>query len=76
MKLILVLMMSLFMVNAMGQEYTSPFNHSLMAEKYYDLIVENRRVTEPFITFLTLHRMKETARQKTIKASLWSRSMW
>ena len=39
MKLILALMMSLFMVNAMGQEYTSPFNHSLMAEKYYDLIV-------------------------------------
>ena len=39
MKLILALMLSLFMTNAMGQEYTSPFNHSLMAEKYYDLIV-------------------------------------
>ena len=39
MKLILALMLSLFMTNAMGQEYTTPFNHSLMVEKYYDLIV-------------------------------------
>ena len=39
MKLTFVLMLSLFMTNVMGQEYTGPFNHSLMAEKYYDLIV-------------------------------------
>ena len=39
MKLTLALLLSLFMTNVMGQEYTSPFNHSLMAEKYYDLIV-------------------------------------
>ena len=32
-------MLSLLMTNVMGQEYTGPFNHSLMAEKYYDLIV-------------------------------------
>lgn len=38
-KLILTLLFS-FMVSAlMAQEYTTPFNHSLMAEKYYDLIV-------------------------------------
>ena len=39
MKLTFVLMLSLLMTNVMGQEYTGPFNHSLMAEKYYDLIV-------------------------------------
>ena len=38
-KLTLALLFS-FMVSAlMAQEYTTPFNHSLMAEKYYDLIV-------------------------------------
>ena len=39
MKLTFVLMLSLLMTNVMGQEYTGPFNYSLMAEKYYDLIV-------------------------------------
>ena len=33
------LFLSLMMTGLMGQEYTSPFNHSLMNEKFYDLIV-------------------------------------
>ena len=38
-KLTLALVLSLFITNLMGQEYTSPFTHSLMSEKVYDLIV-------------------------------------
>lgn len=38
-KSILTLVLSLFITNLMGQEYTSPFSHSLMSEKVYDLIV-------------------------------------
>ena len=38
-KLTLTLVLSLFITNMMGQEYTSPFAHSLMQEKVYDLIV-------------------------------------
>ena len=38
-KLTLALFLSLFITKMMGQEYTGPFNHSLMNEKFYDLIV-------------------------------------
>ena len=38
-KLTLTLVLSLIITNLMGQEYTSPFTHSLMNEKVYDLIV-------------------------------------
>ena len=38
-KLTLTLVLSLIITNLMGQEYTSPFTHSLMSEKVYDLIV-------------------------------------
>lgn len=37
--LTLSMFFSLLVTPMMGQEYTGPFNHSLMAEKYYDLIV-------------------------------------
>lgn len=38
-KLTLALVLFFFANSLMGQEYTSPFNHSLMDEKFYDLIV-------------------------------------
>ena len=38
-KLTLTLVLSLFITSLTGQEYTSPFTHSLMQEKVYDLIV-------------------------------------
>ena len=38
-KFTLTLVLSLFITSLMGQEYTSPFTHSLMQEKVYDLIV-------------------------------------
>lgn len=38
-KLTLALLLSFIAVRLMGQEYTGPFNHSLMSEKFYDLIV-------------------------------------
>ena len=38
-KLTLALLLSFIAVHLMGQEYTGPFNHSLMSEKFYDLIV-------------------------------------
>ena len=34
------LFLSLMMTGLMGQEYTTPFNHSLMNEKFYDLIIK------------------------------------
>ena len=38
-KLTFALLLSFIVVKMMGQEYTGPFNHSLMDEKFYDLIV-------------------------------------
>lgn len=38
-RLTIALFLSFMMTGLMGQEYTGPFNHSLMDEKYYDLIV-------------------------------------
>lgn len=38
-KLTLALLFSFMVSSMVAQEYTTPFNHSLMAEKYYDLIV-------------------------------------
>lgn len=38
-KLILIMVLSFLVKGVMAQEYTSPFIHSLMDEKFYDLIV-------------------------------------